>query len=109
MKKCLINIVLIAISILMTSCAMYHRLDGVEDYTELVLEKGDVVRIVLKDNSKMSFKVEKTDDKNIYAKRPGIVVNKKHIKSLEIKRGNGALDYLKISVFLAVGSMLSAP
>ena len=109
MKKYFILTIALMISLLMTSCATYHRLDGIEDYADIVLENGDIVRIVLDDKSVKSFRVDKTDDKNIYAKYSTIVVNKKEIKSIDLKRGNGWLDYVKISIALTIGSMLSAP
>lgn len=108
MKKYLIFTIVLTISLLMTSCTTYHKLNGVDDYSEIVLEKGDEVRIALNDKSAMSFTVEKTDDKNIYAKNSSLVVNKKQIKSIELRRRD-RWQGLKAYILLIIGSYLSAP
>lgn len=80
----IIAILIIVLPIL--SCATFHKIDGVVDYTQIELQVGDSVKVTTKNNENIDMIILKTDDNYLYGEKKGIIVKKEDIKSLELSR-----------------------
>ena len=95
---------------LISSCAAYHKIDGVSDYTQLVLEVGDTVKVTTKNNTKVKLTIHKIDSEYLYGEHDGLTIKKDDIKSLELSRGAKPIMIpLGLMVGLTALSFMFAP
>jgi len=91
----------------LSSCATYHRIDGVSDYTQLVLRTGDSVKVTTKNNTKVDLTIQKTDSEYLYGEDEGVVIKKSDIRSMELSRSESEKYYGIFLGILALSFMFS--
>ena len=68
------------------SCAAYHTLNGITDYRQLELQRGDSVIITTKDNEQVRMSIKKSDADYFYGEDDNKKVKKDNIQSMELSR-----------------------
>jgi len=97
--------IIVFILILVSSCATFHKINGVSDYKQIVLQEGDRIEVTTTDNTKMNFTIKRIDSENIYGEHKDQVINKAKIKSLEVSRFN-SIKYFAIYIGLIMFSIM---
>jgi hypothetical protein len=79
-------LIILILASLMISCATFHKIDGIHDYTQIELQIGDSVKVTTKNDEIIDMVIAKTDGKYLYGEKKDVVVKKEDIKSLELSR-----------------------
>lgn len=97
--------IIVLLALFATSCATFHKIDGVSDFSQIELQADDVVKIETKTGEMVNLTIQKTDADHIYGQNS--VVKKEDIKSLELSRFNSGKIYFTVIGLLLLSLLFS--
>ncbi|MDX1811586.1 MAG: hypothetical protein R3240_06535 [Gammaproteobacteria bacterium] len=86
MESKLKKMLIVLLVLLISSCATFHKIEGVSDFSAIELQQDDTVHITTKEGETVNMIVEKTDADYLYGTTEGVVVKKADIESMELSR-----------------------